>query len=85
MQVEATEKIGSERILRGRSRSQAQEDVGGPAGDRSARRFAATDVSASQSIKSFLVALVFAGLVLLVSGALGLLIATTFYGFGGIG
>jgi hypothetical protein len=85
MQVEATEEIGSERILRGGSRPQAQEDVGSPSGDRSARRFAATDVSTGQNIKSFLVALLFASLALLVSGGLALLIATSFYGYGGIG
>jgi hypothetical protein len=85
MQVEATEKIGGERILRGGSRPQAQEDDGRPSGARSGRRFAATDVSASQNFRSFLVALLFAGLVLLVSGALGLLIATSFYGYGGLG
>lgn len=85
MQVEATEKIGSERILRGGPRPQAQEEVGSPSGARSGRRFAATDVPASQNIKSFLVALLFAGLVLLISGGLGLLIASAFYGFGGIG
>jgi hypothetical protein len=84
MQVEATEKIGSERILRGGSRPQAQEDGGAP-GERSARRFAATDVSAAQNLRSFLLALLLAGLVLLVSGALGLLIVTSFYGYGGLG
>ena len=85
MQVEATEKIGSDRILRGGSRPQAQQDVGAPSGAPSERRFAATDVSATQNLRSFLIALLFAGLVLFVSGALGLLIATSFYGFGGIG
>jgi hypothetical protein len=84
MQVEATEKIGSERILRGGSRPQAQEDGGAP-GRRSERRFAATDVSASQNLRRFLIALLLAGLVLLVSAALGLLIAASFYGFKGIG
>jgi hypothetical protein len=84
MQVEATEKIGSEGILRGGSRPHALKD-GGASGKRSARRFAATDVSATQNLRNFLVAVLFAGLILLVSGALGLLIATSFYGFGGIG
>jgi hypothetical protein len=85
MQVEATEKIGSERILRGGSRLHAPEDVGRPSGARSGRRFAATDVSAAQNLKSFLFALLLAGLVLLVSGAVGVLIATSFYGYGGLG
>jgi hypothetical protein len=83
--VEATEKIGSERILRGGSRPQAQEEVGAPSGERTPRRFAATDVSAGQNFKSFLVALLFAGLVLLAAGGLGLLIATSLYGYGGLG
>jgi hypothetical protein len=82
--VEATEKIGSDRILRGGSRPQAREDGGAP-GKRSARRFAAADVSAGQNFKGFLVALLFAALALFVSGALGLLIATSFYGYGGLG
>lgn len=83
--MEATEKIGSERILRDGSWPQAREGVGRRSGDRSERRFAATDVTATQNLKSFLVALLFAGLVLLISGGLGLLIASAFYGFGGIG
>jgi hypothetical protein len=83
MQVEATEKIGSEGILRGGSRPQAQEDGGAPR-ERTARRFAATDVSAGQNIRSFLLALLLAALVLLAAGALGLLIATSFYGLEGI-
>ena len=83
--MEATEKIGSERILRGGSRPQVQEEVGRPSSPRSRRRFAATDVSVIQNLKSFLVALLFAGLVLVVAGVLGLLIATSFYGYGGIG
>jgi hypothetical protein len=85
MQVEATEKIGSERILRGGPLPQAQKDVGRRSSSRSGRRFAATDVSALQNLRSFLVALLLTALVLLVSGALGLLIATSFYGYGGIG
>jgi hypothetical protein len=84
MQVEATEKIGSERILRGGSRPQAQEDVGAPSGERSARRFASTDVSATQNLKGFLVALFLSALVLLVSCGLGLLIALSFYGYEGL-
>jgi hypothetical protein len=84
MQVEATEKIGSERILRGGTRQQAQGGGGAP-GERSERRFAATDVSVTQNLRSLLVALLLAGLVLLVAGALGLLIAASFYGYGGIG
>jgi hypothetical protein len=85
MQVEATEKIGSERILRGGSRAQAQGEVGARSGDRTPRRFAATDVSAGRNFKSFLVALLFVGLTVLAACAIGLLIAGTFYGYGGLG
>jgi hypothetical protein len=48
------------------------------------RVLAASEISAARNLASFLVALLFAVLVLLAAGALALLIATTFYGYGGI-
>jgi hypothetical protein len=48
------------------------------------RRVAASGVSGSRELASFLIALLFASVSLLAAGALGLLIATAFYGYGGI-
>src|ERR1700733_8595589 len=63
--------------------------AGRPAGDRAAevglRTVAATGISARRNLASFGVALLLASLVVLASAALGVLIATSFYGFGGLG
>jgi hypothetical protein len=84
--VEATEKIGSERILRGGPHPQLERGRGVRTVDEPPlpRRVAPSAVSVGSNLRSFLVALLFAGLVLVVCGALGLLIATSFYGLGGI-
>jgi hypothetical protein len=49
------------------------------------RQAAEIDLPLARNLRSFLIALLFATLVLLVAAALGLLIATSFYGYRGLG
>jgi hypothetical protein len=53
-------------------------------GSRAGRRVAASGISARQNLASLAVALVLVVCVVLVAGAVALLIATTFYGYGGL-
>jgi hypothetical protein len=84
--VEATETIGGERILRGGPGPEPGMEAAASSGERPAsRQVAKSDVSIGSNLRGFLIALLFAFLVLLASAALGLLIATTFYGYAGLG
>jgi len=71
---------GSERVPRPTVGSAASVGASNPG-----RRFAKSGVSARQNLVGFLIALLFAACVLLSAGAIALLIAATFYGYGGLG